>query len=190
MQMKRPSGPMVLAVVAAAVVVMIGLYFTWLAGSLNHAGDPNCMPDISQLDASGLAAADLRCRYSYNLHLSNDEISYNSWTYAHRSASLNLQLFSTGLMLAVVILVVFFGLAMSYLEFQKGTETSSTIKIGAASLEVSSTVIGLVILAISLAFSFLYFDKAYKISELGAAEDTATSSSTSPPVNPAPSTAE
>jgi hypothetical protein len=186
---KLPAIPILAAILAAVLIVAAGVYFTLLSGSLQHADNPSCTASLDGLDTDALYTAEIRCRYAYNMRLFNDEMSFNSWTYAHRSASLTLQLFSTALLLAVVVLIVFFGLAMSYLEFRKGTDSSATIKLGPAHLEVSSSVIGIVILTLSLAFAFLYFDKAYSISEIGSGEpgssDAAGSDSAKPPP-PAP----
>jgi hypothetical protein len=159
--------PFVVIILGFFIILGAGIYFALLSGSYKNIQDPNCVVNLTSLnDKAQLELADARCKVAYNLKLMNDRISYNSWSLAHRSASLIVQLFSTVLLLAVVMFIIFFGLVMSYLEFRKGGESSTTLKLGAANLEISSTIIGIVILSISLAFAYIYFDKAYKISEV------------------------
>jgi hypothetical protein len=169
--------PFGLVVIAVIAILAATVYFSLLAGSFDAGNDPNCGRDISALDQAHLREAEIRCRYAYNMQLFNEEIAYNRWSFAHRSAAFTFQSFSTALLLTLTILIVLAGLAFSYLEFRRGRESSTTIKFGATSIEVSSNIIGIVVLSISLAFAYIYFDKAYKISEVGSqSEDVKPSS--------------
>jgi uncharacterized protein YpmB len=107
-------------------------------------------------------------------------------------------LLSTQLLFGVVILIVLFGLFITYRQFQRDysdweqrqheiakakqkdagadavavaanspapSATATTLKVSAEGLEVTSQVVGLIVLALSLAFFFLYVKDVYPIRE-------------------------
>ena len=70
------------------------------------------------------------------------------------------------------------GLYFSYIQFRKSIartgddsanqkDKSTTIKVGAGEIQISSSVIGLIILALSFAFFYLYIDNVFPIKDLG-----------------------
>ncbi len=105
-------------------------------------------------------------------------------------------LLSTQLLFGVVLLIVAFGLYITYAQFRRdysgwqppaapdkaGTPTptadaaetpaprplpaATTLKLSPAGLEVTSQIVGLIVLALSLAFFFLYVKEVYPIREV------------------------
>lgn len=67
----------------------------------------------------------------------------------------------------MVIVMILFGLCLSalqfYYDFKSKGQSSINLKIGTGSFEISSSVIGLAILAISFWFFQAYIDKVYEI---------------------------
>ena len=60
------------------------------------------------------------------------------------------------------------GLYFSYMQFRmaKRAETQTSIKLGKEGLEISSPVIGLLILFISMGFFYMYLANVYPITEV------------------------
>lgn len=109
-------------------------------------------------------------------------------------------LLSTQLLFGVVIAIVLFGLFITYMQFrrdysdwekrpaqansekaaaegaaeaQRPLAGATTLKLSPAGLEVTSQIVGLIVLALSLAFFFLYVKEVYPIREVqvtGAAQ--------------------
>lgn len=95
---------------------------------------------------------------------------YNQWTLNHAKRVFMWNHISSVVIFFTVLIVIFAGLYFSYLQFQnsilpnKDKDTSaSTVKLGTGGLEVSSSIIGLLILVISLAFLYLYLDNVYPV---------------------------
>jgi uncharacterized membrane protein len=114
---------------------------------------------------------------------------YRESGYVHRRAVFDWQLFSSKIIFYLVILLVLLGVYFSWLQFmaehrkpakreavqvETGPVDSdkprggllTTFKAGSGGLEVSSPVLGIVILAISLAFFYLYLTHVYPINEI------------------------
>ena len=74
----------------------------------------------------------------------------------------------------LVLVVVFGGVYMSYMQFRADikagdTETISTVRISKDGVELSSSVVGLFVLLASMFFFYLYLNKVYEIKYLDAA---------------------
>ena len=127
-----------------------------------------------------------------------DYAAYVKWQRGFARQSWDWHLFSTKLLLFVVMSIVAFGLAITYLQFTRdgrkarrkkpqsapaanGTTTTasavvpdtladqgkpSTFKLGPEGLEVTSQVIGLLVLGFSLAFFYLYVKIVYPMQEV------------------------
>ena len=78
------------------------------------------------------------------------------------------QQWQTSVISIMVIFMVLAGLVLSgfqfYSDFKSNGRSSVTLKIGSGSFELSSTVIGIVILALSFWFFQTYIDKVYSVS--------------------------
>lgn len=64
---------------------------------------------------------------------------------------------------AISIIILCFGFVLTWFEFRQKREHPTVIKAGATGIEVSSEVVGIIVLVIALSFSYLYLEKAYPI---------------------------
>lgn len=92
--------------------------------------------------------------------------AYDIWSLQHRKNALQLQLLKDNMLFGIVLLVVLFGVYLSYVQFTKGAQTEGTVKLGPAGFEVTSSVLGVIILTFSLAFFYLYLVHIFPITEL------------------------
>lgn len=80
---------------------------------------------------------------------------------------LNQQIWQTNVIAGMVLFMVLIGLWLSYLQFRRDEKTDSkssfSLKIGSGTLEVSSSVIGLAILALSFWFFQTYVSEVYNV---------------------------
>jgi len=93
--------------------------------------------------------------------------------YKHRSEVFKWQLFSSRLLFIIVILLVFSGIYFAAVQFYAGLknknldpEQLTTISISSKNIEISSPVIGIIILVLSLGFFYLYLVYVYPIKEI------------------------
>lgn len=105
--------------------------------------------------------------------------NYNIWRLNHIKRAYTLQLYIKISIFISVIIVLFLGLFFSYLQFkysvvkinndkdlkiEKVSETK--LKLGKGEIEISSSVIGLIILLISVIFFYLYLEKVFPIQDI------------------------
>lgn len=98
-------------------------------------------------------------------------IEYNKKAMQHRLTTLWTQYVSSIIIFVIVVGIVLFGAIMSYKQFKSGFDVSArttTIRFGQYGVEVSTSVTGIVILVISLAFFYLYIAAVFPITEIGA----------------------
>ena len=93
--------------------------------------------------------------------------NYRISAFEHRLNVLNWQHFSSQIILFIVIIVVFVGLYFSWIQFHKFEHDkileSTTIEASKAGMKISSPVLGVIILAISLVFFYLYLIHVYPV---------------------------
>jgi preprotein translocase subunit SecY len=107
-----------------------------------------------------------KCQVEKNLKLIVQKSSYDKFSLEHRRLALEYQYASSIVIFSIVVIIVLCGLIFSWLEFKKGQNTTTTLKFSQDGVEISSQIIGLIILVISLGFAYLYIDKAYPINEI------------------------
>jgi hypothetical protein len=119
-------------------------------------------PDILGPEGQESLQAALKAYYDYRVQ-----------GFAHRSRVFQWQLLSSRLIFALVILIVAVGLYFSWLQFRAGMKekagpeaTSTTLEASATGIKLSSPVLGVIILALSLAFFYLYLVHVYPIEEI------------------------
>jgi hypothetical protein len=119
-------------------------------------------PDILGPEGQESLQAALKAYYDYRVQ-----------GFAHRSRVFQWQLLSSRLIFALVILIVAVGLYFSWLQFRAGMKekagpeaTSTTLEAPATGIKLSSPVLGVIILALSLAFFYLYLVHVYPIEEI------------------------
>lgn len=103
--------------------------------------------------------------------MGEDYVEYMREASEHRLVTLWTQYVSSIIILVIVLGIVFFGIMMSYKQFKQSIDKpakTTTVKIGQHGIEVSTSIIGIVILLISLVFFYLYLKEVYPISEIGA----------------------
>jgi hypothetical protein len=88
---------------------------------------------------------------------------------AHRGNNLSWQLISSILLFVLFSSIILFGLYLTYHEFSKPTQQAINLKIGNSGFEITSEIVGVVVLVISLAFTYIYIDRVYPIKEIVSA---------------------
>ncbi len=98
--------------------------------------------------------------------------SYKIRGFEHRSEVFQWQLFSSKLLFVIVIVLVFSGICFAAIQFYAGLKENkinnqnTKLILSPKSIEVSSPVIGLIILALSLGFFYLYLVYVFPIEEI------------------------
>jgi hypothetical protein len=100
-----------------------------------------------------------------------EEEKYNIWVLQHRQRSFGWHHRSGIIIFWTVMALIASGLFLSYRQFEAGRRRSSatSIKIGKDGAEISSEVIGLLILFFSLGFFYLYLTNVYPLFEMNNA---------------------
>lgn len=146
-----------------------------------------------------LVAQDLKS-YAEHLHWQR-QFARDSWEW---------HLFSTRMLMFVVLAIVACGLWFTYLQFTKELKTVrtrtpakpppeaapaeadpqavkvTTMKFGPGGVEITSQVIGLLVLAFSLAFFYLYVKEVYPMQEANLQQQASSANATAPVSTPAP----
>ncbi len=119
-------------------------------------------PDL--LGEEGIASLQEALKAYYDYRISG---------YAHRERVFAWQLLSSRIIFVVVIFLVMVGIYFSWLQFSrslKGTKgdefKETTFEASTTGFKVSSPILGVIILAMSLAFFYLYLAFVYTISEI------------------------
>lgn len=96
------------------------------------------------------------------------QTDYLVWSLEYRRATFKWQYYSTIVIFIAVMTMIGCGLYFSYMQFRsaKSAPTQTSIKVSREGLEISSPVIGLLILFISMGFFYLYLANVYPITEV------------------------
>lgn len=109
-----------------------------------------------------------------------DEYEVNYWKYNSESLALRHRVFRqqfyiSGAIFLLVIALVGVGVYFAFVQFQLGKIAGNAamertdLELGASGLKISSSVLGLLVLALSMGFFFLYLKYVYPISVLNPA---------------------
>ncbi|MBQ4812451.1 hypothetical protein J8M20_13925 [Pseudoalteromonas luteoviolacea] len=109
-----------------------------------------------------------KCQVEKNLQLIREKSNYDRFSLMHRQSTQEYQYTTSIIIFSLVVVIVIFGLVFSWLEFKKGKDSTTTLKFSSNGIEISSQIIGLIVLVISLGFAYIYIDKAYPINEIGS----------------------
>jgi hypothetical protein len=94
-------------------------------------------------------------------------LDYDKFALRHAQRTYEWQYRASILIFVLVIAAVGLGLWMSFLHFYEGRKGGGgRMKVSREGVEVSSPVIGLLILVVSLAFFYLYLTQVYPITEI------------------------
>jgi len=128
--------------------------------------------------------AELMDQKVYDAYL---DLKKSEFKYYASLMEINLDLFqaqriASYVVLLLVVIVVSSGVAFSGFQLWKsvsvaGVQASNDLEISAAKVRVTSSVVGIVVLAISLAFLFIYTHEVYTIKSLHPIQPETTSSS-------------
>lgn len=92
---------------------------------------------------------------------------YQLTGFQHRARVFRWQFYSSIVIFCIVHLLVLAGLYFSWMQFRKGWEGSeSRLEISHTGIKVQSSVLGVIILVVSLGFFYLYLVYVYPISEI------------------------
>jgi acyl carrier protein len=100
--------------------------------------------------------------------------SYNNWSLENRQRTIERQQFAAMVVLAVVVFLVLTGVVFSGIQFYiamrhsrfEAPAPATTLKASLNSIEVSSSILGVIILAISLLFFYFYLDRVFSLAVL------------------------
>lgn len=101
---------------------------------------------------------------------------YDIWILDHRRNTFRLSLYSSIAIFLLVVIVVMAGIYLSYLQLVKGLSSETKVAIKEGSFEVSSSIIGFLILFLSLAFFYLYLREVYPVHEIGTTTENSVNS--------------
>jgi hypothetical protein len=130
---------------------------------------------VSQCDASLITgkqdADELRrllrnCEFQRSMVFDANKAKYDAANFEHIMRALYWQHIWAMMSFMLVLLVVCLGLYLSYLEFRPGDTRIHTFKVGEKGFELSSPVLGLIILALSLGFFSVYLINGLPITQL------------------------
>lgn len=137
----------------------------------------NVLPKVSKTvsaagDSQPVPATDpqTNARYQESLRASYD---FQIYSYTQAKKTFDWQYWSSKVIFWVVLVLVGAGLAFSalqfYLGYKLGSEqgVASTFKASLQGVEVSSSVLGVIVLTISIVFFYLYLKYVYPITNVG-----------------------
>jgi len=95
---------------------------------------------------------------------------YKDFSLNHRKKVFKWQYFSSIFIFITVMIIVYSGLILSFLHFKQNlknnTHQENELEIGKSGIKIKSSVIGIIILIISVTFLYLYLSHVYEIKEL------------------------
>ena len=97
--------------------------------------------------------------------------SYNNWALTNRKKVIEKQQVYAKIIFALVIIIVLSGITFSALQFyngikfskRKGPVSDTTFKATLSGIEISSSILGVIILTLSIVFFYLYLTMVYPV---------------------------
>lgn len=135
--------------------------------NLEKSGSESILPP--KLKPQYLEDSTVQTRYYQTL---TEYFEYRISGYQHREKVFSWQLGSSKLIFFAVLFLLLVGIYFSYLQFRQaiklkqGDGMDTTVKASSKGVEISSPVLGVIILAISLVFFYLYLVYVYPIQEI------------------------
>ena len=105
--------------------------------------------------------------YSDSPSLQQAQEEHLKWVLAYRKAAFQAHLVESRIIFATVLLMVCFGLYLSYIQFKQSNQSEGSIKLGTGGIEVTSSVLGVLILFFSIGFFYLYLVHVFPMREIG-----------------------
>jgi hypothetical protein len=165
---------------AAVIVMGTGATKAQAQAEPTLAAQQEAQAQVQSIESSKLAVAQMNMQKKLDeLRLARAEKEDG-----HAMLCLYIQTVEGVIVFVLVMLMTSAGVYMSYTQFRKGfsqfipdkgaaptpasPDVLTTLKITLTGVEISSSIIGLLVLAVSLAFFFLYLDRVYPIQRLDA----------------------
>lgn len=104
-----------------------------------------------------------RCVRSTDMKLYTELRAHEAWSLENRKHAFEWQHRYTLASTVAVFALVSVGAILAVLEFRKGKNDATSLKVSKEGVEVNSSVIGLLVLALSLVFFYLYVERIYAI---------------------------
>jgi hypothetical protein len=186
-----------LAAAAATVLGLAGLAGSAAAVDIDFAATAARSAAPASASVGGNAAVDLNPALAAKDQ--EDYARYVQWQRDYARRGWEWHLFSTQFLFGMVMAIVAFGLWLTHKQFQRDyvqqvaaptadgstappppaqpAPAPSSLKLGPAGLELTSQVVGLLVLAVSVAFFYFYVKEVYPMREV----ERDTSAVTSPP---------
>ncbi|WP_346294070.1 hypothetical protein [Sphaerothrix gracilis] len=98
-------------------------------------------------------------------NLASELEEYKIWSLKHRKVAIQTQFAKDNVLFFIVLGTVAFGLYLSYIQFTKDEQSEGNLKLGPAGLEITSSILGVFILAFSVSFLYLYLVHVFPIQE-------------------------
>lgn len=119
------------------------------------------------------------------------EREHLKWALSHRERVFGWNHISSVIIFFFVMSIITMGMYFSYMQFRESIHKvkrtdlpTSTMKIGHSGVEVSSSVIGLLILTVSLAFFYLYLENVYPVQTVPILTTPSQELENAPPASP------
>ena len=123
-------------------------------------------PDLPECAVEAPTPEQLKvCKSAYSMKVRQYRSSYQGWSTEHRASAFLWQRYTTVVSFLLIITIIVVGMYLAILEFRKGRSGVTTLKFGADGVEISSEIIGLIVLTLSLAFTYIYIDRIYPVNE-------------------------
>ncbi len=149
------------------LVALVLVIFGAVAFALMFARDVVSSPaTLTPCETTAAADGSASCLNAYDNRIRQYRSEYDRWSLNHRARVLSWQHASGVVSFVVVMVIILAGVYMSYLEFTKNRDAVTTLKFGQTGVELSSPVIGIVVLLISLLFTTVYLEKVYPVREI------------------------
>jgi hypothetical protein len=157
-----------LLVVGLIIALVIGSFSAvwWLIPGENPT--PHCVASAitGKQDVDELKRLMRNCEFQRDMVFHANKAKYDAANFSHIMRALYWQHIWAMMSFMLVLLVVCMGLYLSYLEFRLGDTRVNTFKMGEKGFELSSPILGLMILALSLGFFSVYLINGLPITQL------------------------
>jgi hypothetical protein len=125
--------------------------------------------------------ASLRCHWYRNAMTELQKLEYDAGAAKRRADAFEWHAFTSRMLFWVVLALIFVSTVLSVLQFGRKERAAITLKVGTGAMELSTAVVGFVMLAFSMGFFYLYLGEVYELVEMNKSIEQ-----TQPPKKPSP----
>ena len=145
-----------------SALFLIGAIVTlaaWVQVVESDAHLPECAVEATNEGALKL------CKSAYSMKVRQYRSDFFNWSTDHRASVFMWQRYTTVVSYILIVSIIVVGIYLAVLEFNKGRSGVTKLKFGADGVEISSEIIGLIVLTLSLAFTYFYIDRIYPVND-------------------------